>query len=61
MNKILYGAALITGMVSVCWVGLGYVNTNPLALLMCVVMGAFYLMGVLELRRFGQATTSLSQ
>jgi hypothetical protein len=41
-------------------VGLGYVGVNPLALLMTVVMTGFFLMGALELHRFGQATAGLS-
>ena len=60
MNRFLYFVALIAGLATLCWVGLGYVGVNPLALVMTVVMTGFFLMGALELHRFGQATAGLS-
>ena len=60
MNKYLGLAAFLVGLAAVAWVGFGYIGSNPLALTMTVLIGAFYLMGALELRRFHQATTTLS-
>jgi len=61
MNKYLYQAAFFMGLIAVCWVGIGYIGSNPLALTMTALIGAFYLMGALELRRFHQATSTLEQ
>jgi hypothetical protein len=62
MNRNLGVAAFVLGLVAVLWVGVGYATAwHPLALLMTVAIGAFYLMGAVELRRFQQATASLQQ
>ncbi len=60
MNKQLApSAAFAIGLAAVGWVGYGYLGTNALALTMTLLIGAVYLTGGLELRRFGQATSSL--
>ncbi|MES2532234.1 MAG: DUF802 domain-containing protein, partial [Pseudomonadota bacterium] len=61
MNRFLHYAAAAAGLVAVCWVGIGYIGVNPLALAITAGIGAFYVMGLLELHRFQQATLSLSQ
>ncbi len=50
-----------TGLAALGWVGVGYVGANPLALTVTALIAAFYLMGVLDLHRFRQATSSLAQ
>ena len=60
MNQFLRQAAALAGLAVIAWVGAGYVLTNPLALGITVLIGAFYLMGVLELHRFGQASAALA-
>ena len=60
MNRNLCIAAFAAGLLTVCWVGIGYINSNPLALIMTLVIGAIYLMGALEMRRFSEATTTLT-
>jgi hypothetical protein len=60
MNRFLYLAALIAGLATLCWIGLGYIGVNTLALMMTVAMTGFFVMGLLELHRFGQATAGLS-
>ena len=60
MNRLLVAGAFLLGLMVVAWVGVGYVGSNPLALVMTAVISAFYLMGALELRRFDQATASLN-
>lgn len=53
------GAAFAVGLATVIWVGFGYLGINPLALTMTALIGAFYLMGGLELRRYQHATATL--
>ena len=60
MNKILYHAAFAAGLAMLGWIGHGYLGAaHPLALGMTAVVAAFYLMGAVELHRFGQATAGL--
>ena len=61
MNQLLRHATLAVGLAVIAWVGAGYVLTNPLALVITVLIGAFWAMGALELRRFGQASGELAQ
>lgn len=61
MTRFLYHAAFGTGLAAVGWIGAGYIGSNPLALAMTAIVGAFYLMGALELHRFDQATATLSR
>ena len=60
MNAFLRTAAFAAGLAVLAWVGLGYVGANPLALVITVLIGAFYSMGVLELHRFKQGTDALA-
>ena len=60
MNRLLFPAAFLSGLVAVGWIGAGYAGSNPLALTMTALIAAFYLMGALELRRFQQATATLA-
>jgi hypothetical protein len=59
MSRYFQYAVFATGLAAVCWVGVGYVGANPLALAITFLIAAFYLMGGLELHRFQQATTTL--
>jgi len=61
MNRILHHAAFAVGLLAVAWVGAGYIPGSPLALALVLLIGAFFLMGALELRRFQQATAGLAQ
>jgi hypothetical protein len=61
MNRFLHHAVMAAGLAVVCWAGAGYIGSNPLALAVTVLVGAFYVMGALELHRFHQATSSLAQ
>ena len=44
-----------------CWIGAGYVGSNPLALAVTMLVGACYLAGALELQRYSQATATLAR
>lgn len=61
MNRKISWTAFFVGLLAVAWVGIGYIGASPLALAMTAIIGAVYLAGAAELRRFDQATTSLSQ
>jgi len=61
MTRFLQYAAFVVGLAAVCWVGAGYIGSNPLALAITALVGAFYLMGALELHRFHQATSTLAR
>jgi hypothetical protein len=60
MTQLLHRIVFIVGLAAVCWVGIGYIGSNPLALAITVLIGAFYVVGALELHRFGQATSTLT-
>ena len=60
MNRYLGLAAFMTGLSVVCWIAFGYIHANPLALLMTLLIAAFYAMGALELHRFHHATAQLA-
>ncbi|MDH6169080.1 Tfp pilus assembly protein PilE [Variovorax boronicumulans] len=61
MTQLLHRIVFVVGLAVVCWVGIGYIGSNPLALAITVLIGAFYVVGALELHRFGQATTTLTR
>lgn len=61
MTRFLQHFAFFVGLATVCWVGVGYIGSNPLALVITLLVAAFYLMGALELHRFRQATSTLAQ
>lgn len=61
MNRNISIAAFVVGLVAVGWVGVGYIASSPLALVMTLIIGAVYVAGALELRRFHQATAALAR
>ena len=60
MNRLPSHAAFAVGLLAIAWTGAGYVPGSPLAAALVLCIGAFYLLGALELRRFTQATDSLA-
>ncbi|HZW23078.1 DUF802 domain-containing protein [Noviherbaspirillum sp.] len=60
MNKHLFTAAFILGLVAIIWVGVGFIDSSFLATLMTAVIGGVYVFGAHELRQFRQATSTLS-
>ncbi len=60
-RNLLNLAVFFTGLVAVCWIGAGYVGSNPLATAVTMVIGACYLAGGLELYRYRQATFTLTR
>jgi hypothetical protein len=61
VDRSLFGAALLLGAISVLWMGTVFVGTNALALTVIVVIGCVYGIGVVELAKFRQATSTLSK
>lgn len=59
MNRPLHHAAFFTGLAAIAWIAVGYLGTQPLALALTLLVGAFYVMGAVELHRFRQATATL--
>ena len=61
MNRNFCLAAFAVGLIAVCWVGVGYMASHPLAFSMTLIIGVVYCAGALELLRFHQATESLAR
>lgn len=61
MTRSLHSIAFTLGLLTVAWVAAGYVPAHPLALALVLAIGAVYLLGALELRRFRQASAALAQ
>ncbi|WP_454806908.1 DUF802 domain-containing protein [Paraburkholderia fungorum] len=61
MSRYLNLVVFLVGLAAVCWIGGGYVGSNALALAVTMLIGVCYLAGALELRRYGQATATLTQ
>jgi hypothetical protein len=60
MNKHLFAMSFLAGLFGLAWVGFGFINSSPLALVMTAVIIGFYVLGASELRQYRQATASLS-
>ncbi|KWI80491.1 hypothetical protein WM09_24065 [Burkholderia ubonensis] len=50
----------VAGLVAVCWIGAGYVASNPPAAAVTLLIAACYLAGAAELLRYRQATATLA-
>lgn len=59
-TRALSFAAFLVGLAAVAWVASGFVGTGAFALGMTLLIGAVYLGGAWELRRFGQTTAALN-
>lgn len=60
LNKHLFTVAFFLGALGVVWVGIGFIDSSFLAMAMTTIIGAVYVFGVLELRQFRQATSTLA-
>nr|WP_298132090.1 DUF802 domain-containing protein [uncultured Pseudoxanthomonas sp.] len=60
MNRHLLPTALfLLGLAVVTWIGVGYVGTHALGVVVTLVIGACYIAGAVELHRYRQATATL--
>lgn len=60
LKNLLNLAVFAVGLVAVCWIGVGYIGSNPLGAAVAAVIGACYVAGALELHRYRQATATLT-
>ena len=58
-RNLLNLAVFSIGLIAVCWIGAGYVGSNPLGAAVAMLIGVCYLAGALELYRYRQATATL--
>ena len=50
----------VAGLAVVCWIGAANLVANPLASAVTLLIGACYVTGAIELRRYGEATSTLA-
>ncbi|HBS63512.1 MAG TPA: hypothetical protein DEB32_12490, partial [Stenotrophomonas sp.] len=55
----LYVVVFLLGLTAVCWIGAGYVGSNPVGAAVALLIGACYLAGGVELYRYRQGTRAL--
>jgi hypothetical protein len=60
MNRLFFTVTFAIGLAAVLWVGVGFVGSSPLALLMTAVIAGVYGLGAFELHRYRAATASLA-
>lgn len=60
-KNLLDSIVFLAGLAVVCWIGAGYVDSNPLGAAVAAVIGACYLTGAWELFRYRAATATLRQ
>ena len=58
-RNLLSFVVFVVGLAAVCWIGAGYIGSNPLGAAVALVIAACYLAGAWELRRYAQATATL--
>jgi len=61
IGSIVLGIVFALGLVSVAWVGAGFVHTSPIALAMTLAIAGAYLLGALEVLGFRRVTFSLAR
>ena len=61
VNRLLVPGAFALGLIAVLWVGWGFVGTSAIALTMTLAIGAVYLLGAQEIRRYSALTAALGQ
>lgn len=60
MKQPLSTALFLVGLAIVGWIGVGYVGTHALGVVVTLVIGACYIAGAVELQRYRQATATLA-
>jgi hypothetical protein len=55
----LYVVVFLAGLLAACWIGAGYLGSNPVGLAMALLIAVGYCAGALELHRYRQATAGL--
>ncbi|GAB1575756.1 DUF802 domain-containing protein [Bordetella petrii] len=60
-RHLVHSVVFLAGLAVVCWIGAGYLGSNPLALAVTGLIALFYLAGALELLRYRQGTATLTR
>lgn len=60
LNRTFFAAAFALGLLSVLWIGAGFIGTSALALTMTALIGGVFLLGALELHRYRHDTAALA-
>ncbi len=60
VNRLFVLGAFALGLIAIVWVGWGFVGTSAIALTMTLAIGATYLLGAQEIRRYSALTAALS-
>ncbi|MBB5866460.1 DUF802 domain-containing protein [Xanthomonas sp. 3058] len=58
-RTLVHVCVFVVGLLAVCWVGIGYLGSNPLGACIAAVIGACYVAGAVELYRYRQASATL--
>jgi len=58
-RNLIPSVVFLAGLAVVCWIGVGYVGSNPLGAAIAILVGVCYLAGAMELYRYRQGTTAL--
>ena len=61
MINLIFATSFVLGAAIVFWMGAGFIDTDPLALTVTCIIGAVYTIGFIELIKFRQATSTLTQ
>ncbi|WP_291214004.1 hypothetical protein [Hydrogenophaga sp.] len=61
VNRLFVLGAFALGLIALVWVGWGFVGSSAIALTMTLAIGATYLLGAQEIRRFRAHTAALGQ
>lgn len=59
IRNLLKHLLFFAGLAAICWIGAGYLGSNPIGATVALVIGACYVVGGLELHRYQRATASL--
>jgi hypothetical protein len=60
LNRLFFTITFVLGLLSIVWVGAGFVGSSGFALAMTVLIGGVYLLGAQEIRRYRQTTAALA-
>lgn len=60
IRNLLKHLLFFAGLAAICWIGAGYLGSNPIGATVALVIGACYVVGGLELHRYQRATASLN-
>jgi hypothetical protein len=61
LNRLFFTVAFVLGLLSIAWVGAGFVGSSGFALAMTALIGGVYLLGAQEIRRYRQTTAALAE